>query len=289
MLLSTAFSRVQEASHDPCPVHTPGAGPAAILSPHPSHFTPSGRADTGDAPGTARPVPAGGPLGPPAVSAAAARWSRGSAACLHRGDALPPRPAAHALAPVLSRAARLAGGLAGAGAGVWPAPGGGPVASRAQSRAAVQAVARGGSTSQRDAVRPAGAGRALDGPDACPRCDHRQRPDPRLAPRRSGRGHRTCPCAPPAHPTARLSAAYPPLSRDQPAAALPALPPLARQRPRCSLRPAAVGTGRPPVHAATVCHPSGCGLLGTETDRLDPHRAEGAGRDPVESQAAEAA
>src|SRR5260370_11971300 len=128
MLVSTACSRVQEASHDTCPVHTPGAGPAAILSPHPSHFAASGRADPGDAPGTARPVPAGGPLGPPAVSAAAARWSRRSTACLHRGDALTPRPATHALAPVLSRAARFAGGLAGAGAGVLPAPRGGRVA-----------------------------------------------------------------------------------------------------------------------------------------------------------------
>src|SRR5260221_13993852 len=119
--MSTACSRVQEASHDTCPVHTPGAGPAAILSPHPSHFTPSGRADPGDAPGTARPVPPGGPIGPPAGSAAAARWSRGSAARLPRAAALPPRPAAHALAPVPSRGARLAGGLAGAG--VWPAAG----------------------------------------------------------------------------------------------------------------------------------------------------------------------
>src|SRR5258708_13135225 len=122
MLVSTACSRVQEASHDTCPVHTPGAGPAAILSPRPSHCTASGRADPGDAPGTARPVPAGGPLGPPAVSAAVARWSRGSAACLHRGDALAPRPAPHALAPVLSGVARLPGGLPPPAPPLFPPP-----------------------------------------------------------------------------------------------------------------------------------------------------------------------
>src|SRR5262249_61075079 len=77
-LLSPACSGVQEAPLAPCPGHTPGAGPAAILSPRPSHFAASGRADPGDAPGTARLVPAGGPIGPPAVSAAAARWSWGA-------------------------------------------------------------------------------------------------------------------------------------------------------------------------------------------------------------------
>src|SRR5262249_47327196 len=44
---------------------------------------------------------------------------------------------------------------------------------------------------------------------------------------------------------------------------LPLLFHLSRQRPRCSLRPAAAGTGRPPVRAAPACHPFGWSAVET--------------------------
>jgi len=82
----------------------------------------------------------------------------------------------------------------------------------------------------------------------------------------------------------RLSPAYPALSWDRLAAALPALP---GQRPRCPLRPPAAGTGRTTVRAVASRDPPRCWLLGPQIDRLDPHGPGRSRGDFLEPQTAE--
>src|SRR5260370_37367058 len=102
MPLSAACSRVQEAPHGTCPVHEPGAGSPAILSPDNGHGAASGRADVGHPPAPLEGLSRGRPVGPAAVFPAAACWSRWSAAGVRRGLPVAVGAAADALAPVLS-------------------------------------------------------------------------------------------------------------------------------------------------------------------------------------------
>jgi hypothetical protein len=163
----------------------------------------------------------------------------------------------------------LAGGPAGAGAGVWPAAGSRRVAARAQSRAAVQAAVRGGSASQRGAVCAlvrAGLWMGLThARDVI--IDSALILAWRHADRDAAIGH-----APARHPRPLLHGyrLHTLLCRGT---GLPLLFLLSRAN----------------VHGAPAGHPSGCGLLGPQADRLDPHGAGGAGRDSVDSQAAAAA
>jgi hypothetical protein len=176
--------------------------------------------------------------------------------------------------------------LASVGLGLRTAPRGRWPAARAQQGAAVQAAAGGRSASERDALRPAGAGRGVDGLDSRPRPHSRQRAHPGLAAGRPRCRRRPCPGPPSPPPAARLPPAHPAVSRRRLAARLL---PLSGERPPCSLRAPAARTRRAAVRAAAACGAAGCRLLGTQADRLDPHRARRAGGDPVEPQAAEAA
>jgi len=131
--------RAQEASHDACHWPCPGADSPAILSPRRGQGAACGRADAGEALALAGTVSRGGAPCPPAMSTAAARGSGWGTTDLSRR--IPPAAgtAAHTLAPILSRTARLAVCLAGAGTGLWSAVGGRRATTRAQQGAAVQA------------------------------------------------------------------------------------------------------------------------------------------------------
>src|SRR5262245_16920604 len=55
--------------------------------------------------------------------------------------------------------------------------------------------------------------------------------------------------------------------------------------PLCS---STAGTGHPSVRASAARDPPGCGLLGPQADRVDPHGAGRPRRDPLEREAPEA-
>src|SRR5258708_7505680 len=123
MLPSAACSRVQEASDGTGLLGEPGASSPAILSSDGEHGTASGCAHTGDLLAAVGGVSRGGASCPPAVPPAFARRSWRGAAHVCRRLAVAPRAAAHTVAPLLPRAARLVVHLAGVGASLWAAPG----------------------------------------------------------------------------------------------------------------------------------------------------------------------
>jgi hypothetical protein len=95
---------------------------------------------------------------------------------------------------------------------------------------------------------------------------------------------RPCPGSPSTTALARLSRPYPALSGLRLTAVVPAL---SCQCPRCPLCPASLAVGCSPVSPSPSHYPSGCGLLGSATDPLDPCCPGRGSRRPLESQTAE--
>src|SRR5215813_789022 len=102
MAVSAAGFSAQEAFYGDCPVHEPGASPTTILPSSGGHGASSGRAEPGHSLAPVGALSRGSAVSPAAVSAAAARWPRRSAAPVRRGVAGAGGAAAHALAALVS-------------------------------------------------------------------------------------------------------------------------------------------------------------------------------------------
>src|SRR5260221_10261672 len=104
-LPGAAGVRAEEASHDACPVHRPGAGSPAILSPDDGHSAPSGRADAGHSLASPGALSRGGAGGPAPVPSAAAGGAWGRPTRLQRGVTVVVGVSAHAVGALLSKGA----------------------------------------------------------------------------------------------------------------------------------------------------------------------------------------